>query len=414
MKEIKDIANYCLNCKTKPCSIKGCPIQTEIPEFITEIKNENFKKAYDILQKNNILSYVCSLICPQEEQCEGNCVRSIKSNATSIGKLEKFINEWAKQNNYKYEFDIKAKNGKKIAVIGSGPAGLECATELLKNGYEVDIYDKESIPGGILQYGIPDFRLSKEIVKEVIDTRKDMGAKFILNQEFGKDFTIKDLKEKYDAIFLGIGATKQTKYNLSEEKLDEIYLSDEFLKSYNDQKYIKDLGIVAVIGGGNVAMDCARAAKRMGAKKVKILYRRDRAHMPAREVELEEALKDGVEFKELVRVDSANAKEGKIESLNCVKTQIIDGKAVDVEENADFVEEANTIIFAIGQKTDKVLLEKEKIELTSWGSIIIDEDGKTNLDNVYAGGDNTEDIATVCWALAAGKRAAKGIIKNIK
>ena len=414
MKKIDEAANYCLNCKTKPCSIKGCPMETDIPEFITEIKNNNYKKAYDILMENNILSHVCSLVCPQEEQCEGSCIRNIKSNPTSIGKLEKFVNEWAKENGYKYEYNIKEKNGKKVAVIGTGPAGLECGAELLKNGFEVDFYEKDELPGGILVYGIPDFRLSKDLVEEVINTLKVLGGKFYLNTELGKDIFIEKLQNEYDAIFLGTGAIKQSSYSLTEEENKNIYLSDVFLKAYNNKEYINSLGTLVVIGGGNVAMDSARAAKRMGAEKVKILYRRDRAHMPAREAELEEVLNEGIEFKELTRVASANINNGKIESVNCVKTEIVNGKAVDkTGEDITFVEEANTVVFAIGQKTDKALLENQKVLLNDWGMIIIDENGKTNLDKVYAGGDNTEEKATVCRALAAGKRAAKGIIKNV-
>ena len=353
MKEIEVVAKECLNCKMKPCSVKGCPMETKIPEFIAEVKNKNYEKAYNILLENNILSHICSIVCPQEEQCEGKCVKSIKSVSTSIGKLERFVNEWAKQNGYIYNLNKKEKNGKKVAIIGTGPAGLECATELLKNGYEVDIFEKDDIPGGILQYGIPDFRLSKSIVKDSIDKIKALGASFYCNIELGKDFSIEDLKKEYNAIFLGIGATKQSSYSLTNQNTDCIYVSDDFLKAYNENKYIKNLGIVVVIGGGNVAMDSARAAKRMGAKQVKILYRRDRAHMPARETELEDALKEGIEFKELTRISSANVEEKKVKSLNCVKTEIIDGKAVDIPENADFIEEANTVVFAIGQKSDK-------------------------------------------------------------
>lgn len=415
MEEIKELADYCLNCKTKPCSIKGCPIKTNIPEFITEIKNENYKEAYDILQENNVLSYICSIVCPQEEQCEGSCIRGIKAFPTSIGKLEKFVNKWAKENNYNYEFKIKDKNGKKVAIIGSGPAGLECAVELLKNGFEVDIYEKDEIPGGILVYGIPDFRLSKDIVKEHINKIEKMGANFIVNKELGKDFNLKELSNNYDAVFLGIGATKSSTYNLSENELQGVYNSDVFLRAYSERKFIKDLGTVVVIGGGNVAMDSARVAVRMGAKKVKILYRRDRAHMPAREIELEDAIKDGVEFKELTRVVSANNEEnGKITSVNCIKTQIVEGKAVDVPGENLFEEVANTIVFAIGLKPEKNLIESQGIDLDDWGYIKVDENGKTNLKNVYAGGDSTESKATVCRALAAGKKAAFGIVKNLE
>lgn len=414
MEKIKEMANYCLNCKMKPCSIKGCPIQTNIPEFITEVKNENFEKAYDILQENNIFSHVCSIVCPQEEQCEGSCVRGIKSSPTSIGKLEKIVNDWAIDNNYEYKFEKVENNGKKVAIIGAGPAGLECATTLLKNGFKVDIYEKDSIPGGILVYGIPDFRLSKDIVKKVINKIECLGANIITNKELGKDFSLDEISKKYDAVFLGIGAAKSSTYSLSDKNLNNVYDSDVFLRAYNENKFIKNLGTVVVIGGGNVAMDSARVAVKMGADKVKILYRRDRAHMPAREVELDDAINDGVEFKELTRVISANETNGNITSVNCARTEIVDGKAVDKKDSEEFIENANTVVFAIGLKPDKSLIEKQGIELNDWGYIKVDENGKTNLKNVYAGGDNTESKATVCRALAAGKKAALGIIKNVQ
>lgn len=414
MESISECANYCLNCKLKPCSIKGCPMQTKIPEFITEVKNENYGKAYEILQENNIFSYICSIVCPQEEQCEGSCIRGIKSVPTSIGRLEKEVNEWARKNNYECKIEKKPSNGKKIAIIGSGPSGIECSVELLKNGYEVDIYEKDSIPGGILVYGIPDFRLSKDIVQNIIDKVKALGGNFLTNKELGKDFELKELAKKYDAVFLGVGAAKSSTYKLSENELKNVYKSDVFLRAYSENKFIENLGTVVVIGGGNVAMDCSRVAVRMGAKKVKILYRRDRKHMPAREIELEEAIADGVEFKELTRVVSANDTCGNMQSINCIDTQILEGKAVDLLGAEEYEEEANTVVFAIGLKPDKTLIENQGIELDDWGYIKIDEDGKTNLENVYAGGDNTESKSTVCRALAAGKKAAIGIMKNIK
>ena len=414
MENIKDAANCCLNCKVKPCSQKGCPINTNIPEFINEVKNENYKKAYDILQENNICSYICSLVCPQEEQCEGSCVRGVKSTPVHIGLLEKNVNEWAIENNYEYAITTKESNGKKVAIVGSGPAGISCATELLKEGFLVDIYEKDSIPGGILVYGIPDFRLDKNIVSNLIEKLKTLGANFITNKELGVDFSIEELSSKYDAVFLGVGATKSTTYNLSDNELKNVYKSDDFLKAYNENEFIKDLGTVVVIGGGNVAMDSARAAVKMGADKVKILYRRDRAHMPAREVEPDEAIEDGVEFKELVRVISANDSNGKIESVNCIETEIVDGKAVDKSNGEEYKEEANTVVFAIGLKPNKNLVESQNIKLDEWGYVLVDEDGKTNLNNVFAGGDVTESKATVCRALAGGKKAAKGIIKKFE
>ncbi len=414
MKEILELANECLSCKVKPCSTKGCPIKTNIPEFISMVKNEKYEDAYKILQENNLSSYICSLVCPQEEQCEGSCVKGIKSTSVHIGNLEKFVNEWAIKNNYEYKIDKQELNGKKVAVVGSGPAGLACSIELLKQGFLVDIYEKDKLPGGILVYGIPDFRLSKSIVEDLINKVKKLGANFITEKELGKDFSLKELSENYDAVFVGIGAQKSTTYTLSENDINGVYKSDEFLKAYNENKFIKDLGKVVVIGGGNVAMDSARAAVKMGAEEVKILYRRDRAHMPARELELDDAINDGVKFKELVRVISADTENGNIKNVNCVETEILEGKAVDKEGAENYKEEANTVVFAIGLKPDKNLIQNQGIELDDWGYAKIDEDGKTNLENVYAGGDISESKATVCRALAAGKRAANGIIKNIK
>lgn len=413
LENIKKEAAWCLNCKTRPCSKQGCPMCTNIPEFIEEIKNDNMEKAYDILYGNNIFSHICSIVCPQEEQCEGSCIRGIKQTATNIGKLERFVNDWAVKNSYNAKIELKPNNGKKVAIIGSGPAGLECAIELIKEGFSVTVYEKDKLPGGILIYGIPDFRLDKKIVEKIINNLKQNGVKFETEKELGKDIFINDLKEKYDAVFLGIGATVSSTYKLSENENKNVFKSDDFLKKYNEGKKIENLGTVVVIGGGNVAMDSARAAIRMGADKVKILYRRDRAHMPAREIELDEAIEDGVEFKELTRVISLNDKSEKITSVNCIGTEIIDGKAVDID-GKEFEETANSIVFAIGLKPNKNLITNENIELDDWGYIKIDENGKTNLANVYAGGDCTESKSTVCRALAAGKKAALGIIKNVQ
>ncbi len=409
IEEIQELAKWCLNCKMKPCSKTGCPINTEIPEFIEKIKAEEYEEAYKILMANNIFSHVCSLVCPQEEQCEGSCIRGIKQTPTKIGELEKFINEWADENKIEYKINQKEKNGKKVAIVGSGPAGIECAIELLKNGYAVTIFEKDKIPGGILRYGIPDFRLGKEIVEDIIHRIETMGAVIKTEMEWGKDFTIQSLKEEFDAVFLAIGATKSMVYSLADEELKGVYESDVFLKAYNENQFLTGLGNVVVIGGGNVAMDASRVAIRMGAKKVKILYRRDKEHMPARTIELEEAIQDGVEFVPLTRVISANHEKGKITSVNCIQTEIVEGKAVDVV-GTEFTVEADTVVFAIGLKPEKKLLEQEGVKLNDWGMIEIDEKGRTNLENVFAGGDATESKSTVCRALAAGKRAASGIM----
>ena len=410
VEKIKEKANYCLNCKTKPCSVHGCPMKTDIPEFIQKIKNEEYEQAYKVLIDNNIFSHVCSLVCPQEEQCEGSCIRGIKQTSTKIGELERFVNEWAIKKNIDYKIAKKQKNGKKVAIIGSGPAGLECAIELLKNGYDVTIFEKEEKSGGILWYGIPDFRLPKEIVERVIKRVKILGAEIHNGIELGKNITLAELRKNYDYVFIGIGCSKSTIYSLTEEKTDNIYKSDEFLKAYNEKKCLNNLGDVIVIGGGNVAMDTARAAIRMGAESVKILYRRDEEHMPARKTELQDALNDNVEFFPLTRVISANVENKKIKCVNCIKTEIVDGKAVDID-NTYFSVEANTVVFAIGLKPENLILKKENIELNQWGMIEVDENCQTNLKGVFAGGDVIKSKSTVCRALADGKKVAFEIIK---
>ena len=410
IEEIKNEALWCLGCKAKPCS-KACPMHTNIPEFIAKIKEDDFKEAYDILIENNLFSHVCSLVCPQEEQCEGSCVRGIKQTPTKIGNLERAVNEWALENNVKPYTNIESKTDKKVAIIGSGPAGLSCAYELAKKGIKSVVFEKEKVLGGLLTYGIPDFRLDKKIVDKIIEILRGYGVEFKTECALGKDFTLKDLKEKYEYVFIGVGAELSSMYKLSDEKLEGVYDSDRFLKAYNFNKPIKNLGKVVVIGGGNVAMDSARAAVRMGADEVSILYRRDREHMPAREIELEECLKDGVKFKELVRVISANSEKSKINSVHCINTKIVDGKAVDSEGEFDY--EANSVVFAIGLKPNKELLMNEGLELEDWGAIKVDENNQTSIENIYSGGDVVDNKSVVCKALASGKKAALNIIEKI-
>lgn len=409
--QIIDKANYCLNCINKPCSTKGCPMHTKIPEFISMIKENKIEGAYKILKENNLFSYICALICPQEEQCEGSCIRGIKQTPTEIGALEKYVNEWAIENNIKVNYEKKPSINKKIAIIGGGPAGLECAFELLLAGCDVAIYEKEKLLGGILTYGIPDFRLNKKIVEEIVDIINNLGAKIYTEIELGKDIRLQDLQKQYDAIFVGIGATKSVEYPLYEEKLDSIYKSDEFLKTYAEGKKIDNLGKVVIIGGGNVAMDCSRVAIRLGAQESKILYRRDEAHMPARKIELADAIADGVKWHEKVRVISANVQDGKLISLNCIRTEIVNKKAVDIP-GSEFVEEADSVVFAIGLKPDKDLIEFQGIELNEYGMIKVDNEGRTTLNKVYTGGDTIQSKATVCRAIADGKNVAKAILKD--
>ena len=410
--EILDIAKKCLNCKHKPCQ-NACPMKTKVPDFIAKVKTENFEEAYDILLENNAFSNICSTICPQEQQCEGSCVRGIKGEPMPIGKLERFVNDWAKENNYTYKMSRQAQEqNKKVAIIGSGPAGVSCALELAKMGIKSVIFEKDKLLGGILRYGIPDFRLSKTTIDNIIDTAKNMGIEMKTNVEFGKDTTIKKLKEDFDAIFLGIGAQIPSTYKLSDEEYPSIYKSDYFLKKYNEGEYIKNLGTTVVIGGGNVAMDCSRSAIKMGAKKVYILYRRARENMPARNIEIEEAIEDGVEFEYQTKVIKAFGNNKKLEEIECIKTLVKDGKAVDIE-NSNFKMKVDTVVFAIGLIPNAKLIEEQGIEIEN-GLIKINDDGMTNVEGVFAGGDSTESKSSVCRAVAAGKKAAIGIQKYLQ
>lgn len=414
MEDIREIANNCLNCGVKPCSMKGCPIHTNIPGFISEIKNDNIENAYNILQSNNIFSHICSIVCPQEKQCEGSCVRGIKGNPVSIGKLERYVNENAKNKEYEKKFydeikkNVSKKTNKKVAIIGGGPAGLECAYELIINGIDVTIFEKKNYAGGILMNGIPDFRLSKELIKKKVEFIKDLGVKFEFNKEFGVDFDLKSLQEKYDFIFVAIGLTNQISYDLGKGNIRTLK-SDEFLEDFFNGKTIENLGRVAIIGGGNVAMDVSRVALRMGAKESKILYRRNREYMPACEKELDEALAEGVIFKENVRVISIDGS-----CLNCIRTKIVEGKAVDDEDTEVYKEEADTVIFAIGSKCNSDFFEKQGIKINENGFPEVNDNYMSSISNIYIGGDLVSKSATVCNAIATGRKASYSIIEKIE
>lgn len=401
-------ANECLNCKNPMCR-KGCPIATNIPEFIAQIKQENFLQAYNILQENNFMSEICSNICPTEKQCMGKCIKGIKGKSVEINNLEKFVNNWAKENNINYSMNIEKNSYKKFAVIGSGPAGLSCAIYLRKAGSKVTVFEKEDECGGILRYGIPDFRLPKNTINDLINRIKKMGINFETGVEFGKDITIEGLKKQgYESIFLGLGAQQQIKYRISNADTKNIYTSSQFLKYYNCNKNIKNLGITVVIGGGNVAIDSARVAQRMGATKTYILYRRNVEHMPARKIEIEEALKDNVVIIPNTKVIKANAINGEIKEIECINTKIENDTVIDLE-NSNYKMQVNTIVFAIGSMADEQLLNKIGAS-TKNGLCIVNENYMTNIQNVYAGGDLVETKSSVCKAIATGKKAANAIL----
>ena len=408
IEEILNKANRCLNCKNPICK-DGCPISTNIPEFIKCIKEENFLQAYTILQNNNIMSDICSNICPVEEQCMGKCIRGIKEKPVDINQLEKFINEWAEKNNIEDKINVNKDNNKKIAIIGAGPAGIACAVELRKKGYEVIIFEKENKIGGLLEYGIPDFRLAKSKVERIEKIIKEIGIKIKTNIEFGKDLNIEDLKiAGYDAIFLGIGAGIASLYSLNLDDCNNIYKSDDILKKYYNHEKLDSCKSLAVIGGGNVALDCARTAKKMGVKKVTVVYRRTKDLMPAIKSEVDEAINEGIEFIFNTKVIKGYVdKENKLEKIECIKTKIESNQVIDIEKS-NFEILADGVVFAIGLKIDKKLIEQNHIEIEN-GLIKIDENNMTNIPGVFAGGDLTQKKATVCRAIASGKKTAIGI-----
>ena len=413
LQEILEEAKQCLNCKNPLCR-KGCPMQTNIPDFINAIKNENLQEAYNILQENNIMSDICSNVCPHEEYCMGHCVKGIKGNPVKISVLEKYVNLWARENNIKYSQKKEKENSIKIAIIGSGPAGIECSIELAKKGYKVTIFEKEKEVGGLLTYGIPGFRLPRNITENLTKRIKEIGIEIKTEIELGKDISIESLKKQnYKAIFIGIGADIPSTYTLSNEQCEKIYKSNYILKEYNAKRIVENLGDVIVIGGGNVATDSARAAIRMGAKSSTIVYRRDKDKMPARQIELDEAIEDGVNIIYNTKVLSADIENGEISKINCIKTDTTTEQVIDIQ-NSEFNIKADSIIFAIGLKPDKRLIENEGIELEDNGLIKVNDNCMTNIQGVFAGGDVSQSKATVCMAISAGKNAAENIDKYIK
>jgi len=335
----------------------------------------------------------------------GHCIKGIKGEPIHVSKLEKYVNLWARENNITYKYNIEELNNVKVAIIGSGPAGIECAVELARKGYEVTIFEKEKQIGGLLTYGIPGFRLPRNITENLTNRLKNLNIEIKTEIEFGKDITLEMLKKEYKTVFIGIGADIPSTYNLSNENCDNIYKSNYILKEYNAKRIVENLGDVIIIGGGNVATDSARAAIRMGAKSSTIVYRRDSSKMPARQIELDEAIEEGVKIIYNTRVIDADIENSKIKNINCIKTDSSTDKVVDIE-NSEFTINADSVIFAIGLKPDKSLIEKQGLELDSSGLIRINENCMTNIEGVFAGGDATQSKATVCKAIENGKKAA--------
>ena len=418
-------ASRCLKCKNPQC-VKGCPVSIDIPGFIKEVEEGNFDEAYQVISKYSALPAVCGRVCPQESQCEQKCIRGIKGEAVSIGKLERFVADTAKENGIKPE-PAKELNGKKVAVIGSGPAGLTCAGDLAKMGYDVTIFEALHEAGGVLVYGIPEFRLPKDkVVKPEIENVKSLGVKIETNTIVGKSVSIDQLldEEGFDAVFIGSGAGLPKFMGIPGENANGVFSANEYLTRSNLMKAFKedyDTPIiggkkVAVVGGGNVAMDAARTALRLGAE-VHIVYRRSEAELPARVEEVHHAKEEGIIFNLLTNPKEILVDEnGSVKGIVCVEMELgepdASGRRRPVEkEGSEFTIEVDTVIMSLGTSPNPLISSTTKgLEVNKWKCIVADENnGKTSKEGVYAGGDAVTGAATVILAMGAGKAAAKGI-----
>ena len=427
-----DEANRCLNCKNMPC-VDGCPVKIHIPEFISKIKEGDFEGAYQIITKSSSLPAVCGRVCPQETQCESKCVRGIKGESVGIGRLERFVADW--HNTFCTEEPVKpTSNGHRVAIVGSGPSGLTCAGDLAKKGYEVTVFEALHTAGGVLVYGIPEFRLPKRIVAKEVDTLKKLGVKIETNVVIGKTLTVDELFEMgFEAVFIGSGAGLPNFMGIPGESLKGVYSANEFLtrsnlmKSYlqNPETPIMKGGKVAVVGGGNVAMDAARTALRLGAEKVYIVYRRSMEELPARREEVEHAEEEGIEFRLLCNPteilgynnpdDPRDPRNGFVTGMTCVRMELGEPdergrRRPVVIPNSEFTIDVDTVIMSIGTSPNPLIKSTtEGLEVNRWGGIVVNEDGLTSRNAVYAGGDAVTGAATVISAMGAGKTAAKAI-----
>ena len=418
-------ADRCLNCKTPLC-VKGCPVGIDIPAFIQRVKVGEFEEAYRIITEASSLPAVCGRVCPQEAQCEGRCVRANKGEAVAIGRLERFVADHHNQN-VKEPPVRPVSNGHRVAVVGSGPSGLTCAGELAKRGYEVTVLEALHTAGGVLVYGIPEFRLPKAIVAKEIETLKALGVRIEVNTVVGKTVSIDELmrEEGYEAVFIGSGAGLPRFMKIPGENLKGVYSANEFLTRVNLMKaYRKDSATpiqrarrVVVVGGGNVAMDAARSALRLGAEQVFIVYRRSLDELPARREEVEHAMEEGVEFQLLTNpVEILGDESGFVSGIKCVRMELgepdASGRCSPVEiPNSDFTLECDAVIMSIGTSPNPLIKSTTQgLEINRRGGIVVaEESGKTSLEGVYAGGDAVTGAATVILAMGAGKTAAKAI-----
>lgn len=422
-------AKRCLNCKNRPC-MSGCPVNVKIPEFVALVAEGDFEGAYYKIKETNALPAVCGRVCPQENQCEKHCVRGIKGESVGIGRLERFCADWFMKNK-KEKANIPESNGHRVAVVGGGPSGLTCAGDLAKRGYKVTVFEAFHTAGGVLMYGIPEFRLPKEIVQKEIDNLKAMGVDIETNMVIGKIFSVDELLQNgYDAVFVGSGAGLPSFMKIEGESLNGVYSANEFLTRINLMKAYKfpecDTPIsvgkaVAVVGGGNVAMDAARSAKRLGAEHVYIVYRRSEDEMPARREEVHHAKEEGIEFRVLTNPTKIlGTDDGWVCGMECVEMEL--GEADQsgrrrpvVKSGSEHILDVETVVIAIGQSPNPLIKNTtEGLKTEKWGGIIADDAGATSKEGVFAGGDAVTGAATVILAMGAGKKAAEAIDKYIK
>ena len=421
-----DEAKRCLNCRNMPC-VSGCPVRIHIPAFIAKVAEGDFEGAYRVISEASSLPAVCGRVCPQETQCESKCVRGIKGESVGIGRLERFVADYHMKHSEEKVAEPK-KNGHRVAVIGSGPASL--AGDLAKRGFDVTVFEALHTPGGVLVYGIPEFRLPKEIVRREIDGLRELGVDIECNMVIGKILSIDELEERgYEAVFIGTGAGLPKFMNIPGENLPGVLSANEFLTRVNLMKAyredsdtpIRRSSRVAVVVGGNVAMDAARCALRLGAKEVSIVYRRSEAELPARREEVEHAKEEGIVFRFLTNPTEILAGEdGTVGALKCVEMELGEADASGrrrpvTKEGSDFVIEADTVIMALGTSPNPLIKSTtEGLETQKWGGIVADEHGLTSRENVYAGGDAVTGAATVILAMGAGKAAAQAIAEKFE
>ena len=423
-------ASRCLNCKNAQC-MKGCPVSINIPAFIAQVKERNFEEAYHIISESSALPAVCGRVCPQESQCEGKCIRGFKGDPVAIGKLERFVADWAREHGIKPKKAEKL-NGHKVAVIGSGPAGLTCAGDLAKLGYDVTIFEALHRAGGVLSYGIPEFRLPKDkVVAAEVENVKALGVDIETNVVIGKSVKIDELMEKegFEAVFIGSGAGLPRFMKIPGENLCGVYSANEFLTRTNLMKSYKEDSAtpimhakkVAIVGGGNVAMDAARCAKRLGADEVYIVYRRSEEELPARREEVEHAKEEGIIFKLLNNpVEILGDENEFVTGMKCVEMELGEPdesgrRRPVVKPDSEFVLDVDAVVISIGTSPNPLIKATTKgLETQKWGGIITNEHGLTSREGVYAGGDAVTGAATVILAMGAGKTAAAAIDEYIK